>query len=408
MSSADDKMTRAKARIMINHPFFAVIIAGMEYINAADAKMEKYFPTMATDGKRCWYNPAFVDKLTVNEVAAVIMHEGLHVAWLHHLRRGNRDPLIWNIACDYAINHVIKEAGMQLPASALMEAKYLNWSAYEIYSDIMKDVKTIKVRFSSAGTGSKGQQDQNGQDKGDGNGDPLWGTVVDLEGEDGKPLSEAERSEIESEVKIMVQQAAVTAKQRGKLPGSLAGLIEAVGKPKVNWKDYIQSWVKGKVPDNYTWTRPNRKWMANHGIYMPQIQMNGAGVGLLSIDTSGSVSDAELVMYITEIVGVIEMLNPDKLIIIQHDAIITKVDEWEAGMDFKDLHIKGRSGTNITPSFDYAAKMDEAVNWMICFTDMGIVDYPSAKDAPEFPVLWCATGPDNAPFGTYLPLREAM
>ena len=45
---------------------------------------------------------------------------------------------------------------------------------------------------------------------------------------------------------------------------------------------------------------------------------------------------------------------------------------------------------------------------MICFTDMGIVDYPTAGEAPDFPILWAATGPDNAPFGTYLPLKNAI
>lgn len=414
-AEAHHRMTKAKTRILMDQPFFAVIIAGLEYIDAVDVGLQKAIPTMATDGKRVWYNPEFVNKLTVNEIAGVIMHEGMHVAWLHHLRRGNRHPKIWNFACDFAINHVVLDAGQKLPGDALFDEKYLNWTAYEIYDDLMKNVKQIKIKFSGAGT-KMPNKGENGEGEGEGEpnddpdelGDPLWGTVIDLTDEKGNPLSPAERAEIEEEVKILVQQAAQTAKQRGKLPGSLAGLIEAVGKPKIDWKNYIQTWVKGTTPDNYTWIKPNRKIMANYGIYMPQMQLNGAGVGVLSIDTSGSVSDNELIQYVNEIIGVIEMCNPDKLYIIQHDAIIQDVMVWEAGQEFKNLKVKGRGGTCIQPSFEYLKTIDEQVDWMICFTDMGICDYPSASEAPDYPVLWCATGPDNAPFGTYLPIKDAM
>ena len=132
------------------------------------------------------------------------------------------------------------------------------------------------------------------------------------------------------------------------------------------------------------------------------------GVGILSIDTSGSVSDDELRKYVREIVGVIEMCNPDKLIIIQHDAIIQKIEEWEGGNDFSSLKVKGRGGTCIAPVFRHVEKLDEPIDWMICFTDMGICDYPPAAKAPDFPVLWAATGPMNAPFGTYIPVKDAM
>ena len=63
-------------------------------------------------------------------------------------------------------------------------------------------------------------------------------------------------------------------------------------------------------------------------------QLYNAGVGVLSIDTSGSVSDQELIEYVREVTGVIELCSPDKLYIIQHDAIVQREDEWEAGMDF--------------------------------------------------------------------------
>jgi hypothetical protein len=61
------------------------------------------------------------------------------------------------------------------------------------------------------------------------------------------------------------------------------------------------------------------------------------------------------------------------------------------------------------PTYQYLKTIDEQVDWMICFTDMGICDYPKKdEDIPEYPVLWAATGPNNAPFGQYIPIFDAM
>jgi predicted metal-dependent peptidase len=220
-----------------------------------------------------------------------------------------------------------------------------------------------------------------------------------------------ELRQLEEDIKSNVLAAAEFAKSRGNMPGGLEGLIKAVGAPIVNWKAYIQEFVKGSRPDNYTWARANRKMLVNHGVYMPRIQLQGAGIGVLSIDTSGSVSDDELRSFVKEIIGMIELCNPDRLYIIQHDAIVQKVDEWEAGMDFDGLKIKGRGGTCIQPVFRKLEDIDDEINWMIVFSDMEIGDWPTPANWPDYPVLLCGTGRDTSPKGcgaTYIPLKPAI
>lgn len=393
---AETKLTKAKVKLFLTAPFYSFVLGHLQIVEAEWCK------TMATDGRYIYWNRAFVDKMTEDETVGVLAHETLHVCWLHPLRLGLRDHTLWNIACDIAINQTLLDGKFSLPAGGVFGPqfdKYKGWSANAIYEDIFQNAEKVSYIFDNQGEGGDGEGDQQGK---------TWGGVISPKDEHGNPISEAAARELEEETKIKVKGAAESAKSRGKLPAGLEGLIEAIGKPKVNWKEYIQTWVSGVTPDNYSWARPNRKMFINHHVYMPRMQLNGAGVGVLSVDTSGSVSDRELVEYVREIAGVIEMCRPDKLYIIQHDAIVQRVDVWEAGMDFKDLKIKGRGGTCIRPVFNYMAnEIDEQVNWMVCFTDMGIGDYPQ-DGGPKFPVLWCATGPDNAPFGTYLPLKDAI
>lgn len=400
-----EKIVTAKMKLLTNNPFFAMLAFPMSFIEAP------WCGTMATDGEDIYYSPEFVDKMDMEETQGVIMHEVLHAAFLHPFRLKGRNHKIWNIACDVIINQMVRDSGGKLPAGGVEGAmfnKYKDWIVDDVYNDLMKNAKEMPQYSFPSPNGKDGDDQEGDGGKGkDGKGDQneVPGGMIEPKGKDGKALSQSEQREREEEMKTRVKQAAQSAKSRGKLPGSLSGLIEAAGKNKINWRDYLMSLLKGITPDNYSWVRPNRKMFVNHGIYMPRMQFNGCGVGVLSIDTSGSVSDQELVAYITEIVGIIEMCKPEKLYIIQHDAIVQKVDVWE-GEDFRNLKIKGRGGTCIAPVFKHIQSLEEEINWMVAFSDMYIGDFP--KNPPDFPVFWCATGPTKPPFGDYIPIRENM
>lgn len=349
--------------------------------------------------------------LEYSRINSVVRHEGNYTVYdlvtTGHSFTANG---IVTHNCDYAINPIILDAGMKLPGFGLYEDKYRNMTAQAIYADLQKNqdaIKKILDKMPIFQIGGDGQGQGDGSNPGNGEG-IIHGGIIDtsqFKDADGRQIS---ATEIEHAIKMKVAGAAQSAKSIGKMPGGFEGLLEAVGKPVINWHEYIQAWVKGHTPDDFTWARPNRRMLANHRVYMPSMVLRGAGTGVLSIDTSGSVSDQELIRYITEIVGVIEMCKPDRLIIIQHDAIIQKIDEWDMSMDFSSLKVKGRGGTCIAPVFKHLSDIDDEIDWMICFTDMGINDYPPADKAPEYPVLWAATGPDNAPFGTYIPVKDAM
>ena len=78
------------------------------------------------------------------------------------------------------------------------------------------------------------------------------------------------------------------------------------------------------------------------------------------------------------------------------------------GDKFDGLNITGRGGTRIRPSFEAAANLEDEIHWMVCLTDMGIFDFPAPNEAPDYPVIWCATGEGKAPFGTVIRLRPSV
>lgn len=98
--TAKEILSLAKAKLVLNHPFFASLVLGMN-IEEKDAEFFAFAPspTMATDGKNIYYFKEFVESLTVNQVVGVLAHEGCHVGFLHHTRRQSRNVTVWNIAC---------------------------------------------------------------------------------------------------------------------------------------------------------------------------------------------------------------------------------------------------------------------------------------------------------------------
>ena len=68
------------------------------------------------------------------------------------VRIGNRDPQLWNIAADYAVNQILKDSNIgEMPKGkkgenkGFQDDKYKDWPAERIYDDIMKNAKKIDL-----------------------------------------------------------------------------------------------------------------------------------------------------------------------------------------------------------------------------------------------------------------------
>ena len=129
-SAIERKLTRARTQLLLNQPFFGTLCLRLKLVTGE-------LPTMATDGRRIVYDPAFVEELTVAELEAVLAHEVLHCALGHHCRRGGRDPRLWNEAADLAINPILIGNGFTLPSGALLDPGFENLSAEEIYARLI-------------------------------------------------------------------------------------------------------------------------------------------------------------------------------------------------------------------------------------------------------------------------------
>src|SRR5262245_38656703 len=212
---ATSRVLKARGELILSRRFYGVLVSNVEPV------LSRSVPTMATDSKRHFFNPEFVCSLTPQELLAVQAHESEHDARHHSTRRNGRDPYLWNVACDYAINIDLTDQGFKLPAGALLDAKYRGMSAEEIYRSRELDQKS---------------KPQAGNKPGDGNG---CGEVLDA-----PPDEPGAMSDQDVKWERIVRDAALVAKLAGQLPGHVTREIERNNNPVRDWRDELREFCE--------------------------------------------------------------------------------------------------------------------------------------------------------------------
>lgn len=140
---------KIKRKMLVKYPFFGSVVANVNYSS------NKNLATAATDGEVIYYNPEFLEKLSIEEQTFIFAHEVCHIAFNHILRSEGKDPRVWNIATDAVINAFLKKDGLKMVEGGVDIADAINYDAEQLYEKLLKE---------------KQQQQQNGQGNKDGQG----------------------------------------------------------------------------------------------------------------------------------------------------------------------------------------------------------------------------------------------
>jgi predicted metal-dependent peptidase len=148
---------KARTALLLDHPFFGTLLFRL------DARARNSIATMATDGVSLYFNPEFVDELSSAELIGTLAHETMHPALQHQTRRGGREPKRWKMACDYAINPLLVDAGLTLPKNVLLDDRFRGMSAERIYN-LIEAEKGNEKQNSSDDESQKGGESQSNTD----------------------------------------------------------------------------------------------------------------------------------------------------------------------------------------------------------------------------------------------------
>lgn len=381
-----EKITKARAALILFQPFFGSLALHLRPV--ADPSVE----TMETDGRTLSLNPAFVEKLSFDELTGTIAHEVTHLACGHHARRGARDLRRWNVACDYAINGLLMEAGFVLPQGRLHDPRFDGMAAEEIYALLAQEEGSGGADGASNNPGTSPSADPGG-----------CGGVRDAPGKDGGKASPAELCQAAQDWRIAALQAVQTAKAAGKLPGAIARMIEALRNPAVDWREVLWRFIQTTARNDYSWFPPNRRYVAM-GLYLPSLRSEELGPVVIAVDTSGSIAQSLVAQFSAEISAILEDCRPEAVHVLYCDTEVAGVETLSPDDLPLTLKPQGGGGTDFRPPFAWVEEQGIAPACLIYLTDLVSRYFPAP---PGYPVLWASTTERTAPFGETLRLRPA-
>ena len=391
-AAARDRLISARIGLLLKHSFFGNLATRLKLVNA-----DEWCGTAATDGRHFYYNARFIMLLKPKEVEFLVGHEVLHVVYDHMGRIGDRDPSIFNIANDYAVNadlkrHRVGEFIKTVPC--LFEAKYDGWASEAIYDDLMKNVKRINID-DLVNQMIDDHMDDAGEGEGEGEGEN--------EGKKGKrpTLTETEREEIRKEVKQSILNAAQGA-EAGSVPKGVERMIKDMTESIMPWNDLIQTNITSTIKSDFSWLRPSRRGWHMDAI-MPGMTPGEEIDVTVMVDMSGSISNAQGKAFISEVAGMMDAFDGYKINIACFD---TKVYNYQTftseNMDsIEEYKLTGGGGTDFDCIFNYLKEENKNPNQLIVFTD----GYPGGSwgDPDYCDTTWIIHGDPNPnpPFGTY-------
>jgi predicted metal-dependent peptidase len=335
--------------------------------------------------------------LRPKEVEFLFGHEVLHVVYDHFGRRGERHPMLSNVAADYCVNadlkkHRVGEFITSVPC--LYEAKYEGMSYEEVYDDLYKNAEKIDINELIQKLLDDHMEDEDDSDS-------------DGKGPDGNSrtkrpkLTEEEKAAIRDEIKEAMLSAAQTC-DAGNIPAGVKRIIQDLTEPKMNWRELIRQQIESTVKSDFTWLRTSRKGWDMDAV-MPGMKTQEAIDICVMVDMSGSISDSQGRDFISEVKGIMETFEDYRIHIGCFDTEVYNMQVFTADNleDISEYRLDGGGGTDFDCFFDYFKKEDIEPKKLVVFTD----GYPGGSwgDPNYCDTVWVIHGDKNPdpPFGVW-------
>lgn len=420
--------------------------------------------TAATDGKKYYWNPKFLNKLSRDEVPVVMQHEGHHVIFYHPSRMIEAEPRVRNIAMDYVVNSCIETDHIKtsrkgklwggnlgnpfllkdlltfidgkglLPKETSIYADVAQYGRppEQIYDEIMKHWEKSPRKCPECAALSidpkTGKPNPPGPCKNRPNCEhnglccPHCGSPIDPQSGtgtgDGLPApmdshmdAAVSKQEVQSDVMRAAQQAI---QMRGTVPSEIEDYLGELIKPTMKFTDLVRSACMKKVQDagmQNDYKRYRKRWIvAAKGRmkqYLPKRHTHKPR-WLAMLDTSGSMGQDDLIYAISQL----KCLGNTEGYIVPTDASpdwgsVTRIDRMD---DLQRTKIVGRGGTVFDDFFkEFPSRLGTDFDCVIILTDGYCGEVPKNL-APKCDVVWVLTQnhKDYKPsFGRVAPLRPS-
>ena len=414
------RLLLSRMRLLNTNGFYGLLLMHAEF--SLDFNLE----TAATDGTKIYFSPKFMDDLSNSELDFVLMHEVLHMALFHCKRRDERDPELFNIACDIVINSTIMHSNNDDKKSITLK-KYgesmnktpdgddgYKYTAEEVY-EMLNTKRKKKLKPAIGGTtgdigglnGGKGGKGGKGEN-GDWDDHGKW--KIEGQGEFNEEWSQ-EKAVWDKRLKDAAEAIEIrnASTSRGTVPLLAKRAIGELTQAQTDWREILSSFIQEEIVD-YSFSPPDKRY-SDSPFFLPDFNDTDYIVNnvLFMVDTSGSMSDSLITLAYSEIKGAIDQFD-GKLngLLGFFDAQVVPPVPFCDEESLLDIKIQGGGGTDFEVVFDYiSTKMQDDLPSIIIILTDGYAPFPKESVSLGIPVLWLLNNDKvTPPWGKIARIKE--
>lgn len=296
-----------KRKMLVKYPFFGSVVASVGY------KENKDIPTAGTDGETIYYNPEYLEGLSVEEQTFIFAHEVCHIAFNHILRSEGKNPELWNIATDGVINQFLKRDGLKMAPGVVDMAEAINYDAEQLY-----EKQSQEQSGGESGEDSQ-KEDKSKQDVGHDT-HSMWEQAVKKhkEQQEKTDKKDKEKTELESmgekdafkknledkkkQLEELKEAISKQASQAGTSTNRDIRTVNDIGtaKPLIDWRYVLREAIKYDVDWSY------KNATLEDGVVSANLEEQPMPETEIVIDTSGSINEVLLKNFLRECKNILQ------------------------------------------------------------------------------------------------------
>ena len=292
----------------------------------------------------------------------ILGHVLWHIAFMHPMRMGKRDPMIWEIASDIIVNRLLLANGFIANGLDIIVGNEELYQKYNLDSLTTEEIYELIYIF----------QDKNKDLPNDLNND--------LDPDNTDP----------NNVKIKIGGLTkIGGRGAGDIPGEILEIINSFLKPQLKFGIILKNYFSELIQTSRSFRRPSRRI---EEFILPSNSDDEDKLTSINvyIDSSGSLTDEEIKIFNSEIKSIKNNFNPEKITLISFDTKIRKIKIIKHNDKFDDFDLLGRGGTCLIDVFNHINNNKPSVS--LIFTDL---DVSIPTNYPKTPLIWLCTDPNQ-------------
>jgi predicted metal-dependent peptidase len=359
------RIKQLKANLLLDQPYFGSI-AAMQKL-----KLNDDIPTFSSSPEYFEYNDEYLEYLNDEELSFILTNSAMHQALNYTNRKEGRMEWLWTLAQDYAINSLLVNNGLSLPAGLNYDERFDGMSAEAIYKVLEDEIDEDKH------------------------------TPKDVENIRYEKMPQTnEYDEDPIDFKQINQQLINKAKLQGDIPLGLEILIPKIETKTISWEDELYTLIENSIKFDYQLLPPNKKYL-HQNIALPSLSGSNVKI-VIAIDSSGSIEPKLLARFLNEVESIMNSFESYEIDLLVSDLKVHEHHILYPG-DELNYSLKGGGGTNFEETFLYIEDNIISVNLLLYFTDT-FGKFP--EDTPMYDVIWITPNIEvKVPFGEIITLK---